>query len=289
MVKRKMSDGFSLSDALSGGANNPNANPNAQPNPWGNQPGTFPGYPGAFPGPYPGAPGAYPGAPGAYPGAPGAYPGAPGAYPGAPQAGGGYPGGPPQPGGFPSAPGMVPPGASGMYPGPGQPPSGGGAQPTAPQGGPGFPPSVPSGGAPSGPLKVPCDIPLPAGLQPRTLLTIVGTVNPRASCIKVDLKKGNDIALHFNPRFNEDGRKVIVCNTMLQNTWGKEDRTAPRFPFEAGKPFKIQILCEADHLKIAINDAHLMQYNHRIKELNQINKLCINGDITLTSVTPTTI
>uniref|UniRef100_A0A670HS58 Galectin n=1 Tax=Podarcis muralis TaxID=64176 RepID=A0A670HS58_PODMU len=216
-----------LSDALSGGANNPNANPNAQPNPWGNQPGTFPGYPGAFPGPYPGAPGAYPGAPGAYPGPPGAYPGAPGAYPGAPQAGGGYPGGPPQPGGFPSAPGMVPPGASGMYP-------------------------------------VPCDIPLPAGLQPRTLLTIVGTVNPRATCIKVDLKKGNDIALHFNPRFNEDGRKVIVCNTM--------------FPFEAGKPFKIQILCEADQLKIAVND-----------ELNQINKLCINGDITLTSVTPTTI
>ena len=53
--------------------------------------------------------------------------------------------------------------------------------------------------------------------------------------------------------------------------------------------FQIQILCEADHLKIAVNDAHLMQYNHRIKELNQINKLCISGDITLTSVTPTTI
>ena len=58
--------------------------------------------------------------------------------------------------------------------------------------------------------------------------------------IKVDLKKGNDIALHFNPRFNEEGRKVIVCNTMLHNTWGKEDRTAPRFPFEAGKPFKVR-------------------------------------------------
>ncbi|XP_061468507.1 galectin-3 [Rhineura floridana] len=269
-----MSDGFSLSDALSG-SNNPN--PNAPPAPWGNQPGAFPGFPGA-PGAYPGAPGAYPGAPGAYPGgAPGAYPGAPGAYPGG--APGAYPGG---------APGITPPGASGMYSGPGQPLSGGGAQPAAPQTGPGFGSSFPSG-APSGPLKVPCDIPLQSGLVPRLLITIVGTVNSRPNQLKLDLKKGSDIAFHFNPRFNENNRKVIVCNTMLQHTWGKEDRTAPRFPFEAGKPFKIQILCEADQLKIAVNDAHLMQYSHRIRELNQITKLCIDGDISLTSVTPTMI
>ncbi|XP_042306935.1 galectin-3 [Sceloporus undulatus] len=277
-----MSDGFSLSDALSG-SNNPN--PNTQPSPWGNQPG---GYPGGFPGAYPGAPGMFPGAPGAYPGAPGGYPGAPGAYPGAPSAPGAYPGGPPAPGGYPNAPGVVPPGASGMYPAPGQPPSGGGAQPTAPQTGPGFGASTPSGGS-SAPLNVPCDVPLQSGLVPRLLITIVGTVNSRPNKFQVDLKKGNDIAFHFNPRFNEDNRKVIVCNTMLHNSWGKEERTAPRFPFEAGKPFKIQILCEADHLKVAVNDAHLLQYNHRIKELNQITKLCIGGDVTLTSVTPTMI
>uniref|UniRef100_A0A7N5P0D6 Galectin n=1 Tax=Ailuropoda melanoleuca TaxID=9646 RepID=A0A7N5P0D6_AILME len=246
-----MSGGFSLSDALSG-SNNPN--PNAQPASWGNQPGGFPGYPGA--------PGAYPGAPGAYPGAPGAYPGAPGAYPGAQY------GGPPAAGSYPNAPGMIPPGASGMYPAPGQPPSG-------PQ--------------PGVPLKVPFDLPLQSGLVPRLLITITGTVNSHPNRFQVDLKKGNDIAFHFNPRFNEDNRKVIVCNTMSQNVWGKEDRTAPRFPFEAGKPFKIQILCEADHLKVAVNDAHLIQYNHRIRELNQITKLSVTGDISLTSVTPVMI
>ncbi|XP_053142929.1 galectin-3 [Hemicordylus capensis] len=286
-----MSDGFSLSDALSG-SNNPN--PNAQPAAgWGNQPGAFPGYPGA-PGGYPGAPGGYPGAPAGYPGAPGAYPGAPAGYPGAPSGfpgapgaypGAPFPGGPPAPGSYPGA--IAPPGASGMYPAPGQPSSGGGnpqAQPTAPQSGPGF--GAPT---PSVPLKVPCDIPLQAGFVPRLLITIVGTVNPRAQKFQVDLKKGNDIAFHFNPRFNEDGRKVVVCNTMLQNNWGKEERTAPRFPFEAGKQFKIQILCEANHLKVAVNDAHLLQYNHRVKELNQITKLCIGGDITVTNVTPAMI
>lgn len=55
----------------------------------------------------------------------------------------------------------------------------------------------------------------------------------------LDFKKGNDIAFHFNPRFNEDNRKVIVCNSMFHNHWGKEERAAPRFPFEAGKPFKV--------------------------------------------------
>ncbi|XP_013910245.1 PREDICTED: galectin-3 isoform X3 [Thamnophis sirtalis] len=319
-----MSEGFSLSDALSG-SNNPN--PNMQTNPWGNQPGGFSGYPGApgafpgAPGAFPGAPGGYPGAPGAYPGAPGAYPGAPGAFPGAPGAFPGAPGAfPGAPGAFPGAPGALPgtpgalpgapgtypgapgtcpggiaapgayfggpsgpgafsniPGSSGMYPAPGQPPSDRGAQPTAPQGGP---------GGFSGALKVPFDLPLSSGLVPRLLITVTGTVNPSPNRFQLDFKKGDDVAFHFNPRFNESNRKVIVCNSKIHNVWGTEDRTAPRFPFEAGKPFKIQILCEADQLKVAVDDAHLMQYKHRIKELQQITKLSVAGDVTLTSVMP---
>lgn len=53
--------------------------------------------------------------------------------------------------------------------------------------------------------------------------------------------------------------------------------------------FQLQILCEGDHFKIAVNDAHLMQYNFREKRLNEITQLCINGDITLTSVLTTMI
>ncbi|NXV26195.1 LEG3 protein, partial [Rissa tridactyla] len=271
-----------LSDALSPGNNpNPSAPP---PQGWpssGNQPpapGGFPGYPGppgtypgspAAPGAYPGAPGAYPGAPGAYPGAPGPYPGAPGPYPGAP---GPYPGGPAGSGPYPGAPA-----GSGPYPAPGQPPSG-----------PGFGPHPPQGG-PAPPMKVPFELPLQGGLVPRTLITITGTINPNANRFSLDFKKGNDIAFHFNPRFKEDNRKVIVCNSMFQNNWGKEERTAPRFPFEAGRPFKLQILCEVDHFKVAVDDAHLLQYSFREKKVNEVTKLCIAGDITLTSAVATTI
>ncbi|NXT88629.1 LEG3 protein, partial [Anhinga rufa] len=276
-----------LSDALPA-SNNPNPSappPQGWPS-WGNQPpapGGFPVFPGP-PGPYPGAPGPYPGGPAGH----GPYPGAPGAFPGAPA-------------------------GPGPYPAPGQPPSGPGFEPPPPQGGP-APPMVtapsyakgscvfadfawpregPGAGRPQGGRHgwslFPFELPLQAGLVPRLLITITGTVNPNPNRFSLDFKKGNDIAFHFNPRFKEDNRKVIVCNSMFQNNWGKEERTAPRFPFEAGKPFKLQILCEVDHFKVAVNDAHLLQYNFRERQLNEITRLCIAGDITLTSVMPTMI
>ncbi|KAM9239510.1 galectin-3 [Leptosomus discolor] len=200
----------------------------------------------------PPAPGGFP----TYPGLPGTYPGAPGPYPGGP---GPYPGGP------------------GPHPAPGQPPSG-----------PGFGPPPPHGG-PAPPMKLPFELPLQAGLLPRLLITITGTVNHNPTRFSLDFKRGNDIAFHFNPRFKEECKEVIVCNSMFRNHWGKEERTAPGFPFEAGKPFKLQILCEADHFKVAVNGAHLLQFSFREKKLNEITKLCIAGDITLTSVVPTMI
>ncbi|NXG55325.1 LEG3 protein, partial [Hemiprocne comata] len=257
-----------LSDALPTGNNPTPCAPPPQGWPsWGNQPPA----PGAFP-VYPGPPGTYPGAPGAYPGAPGPYPGGPGQGP------------------FPGAPGVFPgaPAGPGPYPAPGQPPSGPGFGPPPVQEGP-APPMVTAPSHYKGFSKVPFELPLQAGLVPRLLITITGTINPKPNRFSLDFKKGNDIAFHFNPRFNEDNRKVIVCNSMFQNNWGKEERTAPRFPFEAGKPFKLQILCEVDHFKVAVNDAHLLQYNFREKQLKEITKLCIAGDITLTSVMPTMI
>ncbi|NXE51693.1 LEG3 protein, partial [Casuarius casuarius] len=245
-----------LSDALPGG-NSPN--PGAPPGQ---------GWPAAWGHPPPG-PGPFPGYPGPHLGPPGPHPGPPGPHPGPP----------PGPGPFPRGPGDFPggPGGPGHHPPPGHP----GFGPPPPQGG----PAAPMVTAPSFPF----DLPLQAGLMPRMLITITGTVNARPDRFALDFKKGHDIAFHFNPRFNEDNRKVIVCNSMFHNKWGKEERTAPRFPFEAGKPFKLQILCEVDHFKVAVNDAHLLQYHYREKKLNEITRLCIGGDISLTSVMPTMI
>ncbi|KAJ1203957.1 hypothetical protein NDU88_007738 [Pleurodeles waltl] len=300
MKEKKMSD-FDLSDAVPGGTaptvhgTNPQQPPNWSPNPWGQ----YPGAPGAGQA-YPGAPGAgqaYPGAPGAgqpYPGAPGAgqpYPGAPGAgqpYPGAPGAGQPYPGAPGDGNQFPGAPGggmafPLFPGAGQTFPGfsgPTPAPTG----PSAPQ--PGAPSApVPQPG-PAAPLKMPFDLPLPAGIMPRLLITCNGAVNKTSRRFTFDFKRQNDIAFHFNVRFDE-AHKVIVRNSMMKDRWGSEEREAPRFPFEFGKPFQIQFLCEADQFKVAVNGEHLLQFKHRVTELNQITVLSAYGDVTLTSVTPT--
>lgn len=54
-------------------------------------------------------------------------------------------------------------------------------------------------------------------------------------------------------------------------------------------PFQIQVLVESDHFKVAVNDAHLLQYNHRVKQLNEISQLGISGDIDLTNASYTMI
>jgi hypothetical protein len=69
--------------------------------------------------------------------------------------------------------------------------------------------------------------------------------------LALDFKRGNDVAFHFNPRFNENHRRVIVCNTKVNNTWGKEERQ-PTFPFEIGKPFKVS----AGYSPMLMMDAH---------------------------------
>ncbi|XP_054423017.1 galectin-3 [Pteronotus mesoamericanus] len=251
-----MADNFSLNDALPASGN---PNPQGWPGAWGNQPAGGGGYPGAsYPGAYPGQapPSAYPGQapPSAYPGQapPSAYPGQapPGAYPGFTTPA--YPG--------PNAPGAYPgqPGGPGAYPG---------AGPT---------------GVPTGPLTVPHDLAFPGGVMPRMLITITGTVKSKANGIVLNFKRGNDIAFHFNPRFNEDNKRVIVCNSMMNGSWGREERQ-PVFPFESGKPFKIQVLVESDHFKVAVNDAHLLQYNHRMTNLKEISAANISGDVDLTS------
>ncbi|KAK7905155.1 hypothetical protein WMY93_017762 [Mugilogobius chulae] len=110
------------------------------------------GRPGAPAGPYPNVP-----FPGAQPGAPGAFPPGPGAFPPFPS--GGFPPIPPARG----APLLV--GASLLAP--------------APFGSP---------GSYGGPMMVPFDLPLHAGIMPRLVITIVGEPVPGAESMSLNLK-----------------------------------------------------------------------------------------------------
>ncbi len=56
----------------------------------------------------------------------------------------------------------------------------------------------------------------------------------------VNFLRGNDIAFHINPRFNEGGKQVLVRNHKVGDRWGLEERDLKGpFPFALGSPFEV--------------------------------------------------
>jgi len=101
----------------------------------------------------------------------------------------------------------------------------------------------------------------------------------------VNLSTSHDLAFHFNPRFNKNGKTVIVRNTCISNKWGKEERDiSGNVPLIPGQPFEMKIMCTNREYKVAINNSHLLTYQHRVTDLKHINKLSIYNDLTLSDV-----
>ncbi|XP_043998613.1 galectin-3b [Gambusia affinis] len=227
---------------------------------WPGQPATNPTWPG-------GQPAANPTWPGGQPAANPTWPG------GQPAANPTWPGG--QPAANPTWPGGQP-GGNSMWPG------GNPSQPTGPGS---YGPGAPMPAAPQKNFAVPYEEKLPGGLFDKLLITIKGTVKPNAEMFTVNLSAGkDDLAFHFNPRFNEYGRKVIVRNSFLDKKWGVEERDAKQFPFVPGQPFELKILCTNTEFKVAVNNSHILEYRHRLTNLSSINTLGIYSDLTLSDV-----
>ncbi|MCJ8750183.1 hypothetical protein PDJAM_G00259660 [Pangasius djambal] len=132
---------------------------------------------------------------------------------------------------------------------------------------------------------VPYDLPLHAGIMPRLLITIVGEPIPGGERFQVDFMKGADVVFHFNPRFSE---QTIVRNSNLSGYWGPEEREGG-FPFIPGRQFELKILVEEDVYKVAVDGAHILEYEHRAGGMEQVTLLRVCGDLTLYSIAPSII
>ncbi|XP_036928630.1 galectin-3-like [Acanthopagrus latus] len=238
-----------------------------------------------------GGAGGWPGQPSnpTWPGGQPANPTWPGGQPTNPTWPGGQPANPTWPGGQPANP-TWPGGQPGVQPTwPAQPsqPSQPGhpGQPSAP----GWPsPSTGPQTAPQQSLTIPFNQSLPNGVYDKLLITIGGTIKPNAKKITMDICKAGDIAFHFNPRFDEDHKKVIVCNSCIGNKWGREERSS-NFPFVPGQPFEMMVLCTNRGFKVAVNNSHLLEFHHRITDLRSINSIKMYYDLSLSRVTMETL
>ena len=59
-----------------------------------------------------------------------------------------------------------------------------------------------------------------------------------------------DIAFHFNPRFEEGG--YVVCNTKQKGSWGAEERKM-QMPLQKGNPFELHFLVQSMEFQVSRN------------------------------------
>nr|ACA09732.1 tandem repeat galectin [Ruditapes philippinarum] len=157
----------------------------------------------------------------------------------------------------------------------GYPPSGGASYPY-PGGGPIFNPPVPF-------------VTGMGGIYPNKMIFISGVPNPNPSRFTVYLQQGSQhephhIGMCFDARFNLGNDRNVVVRNPNQGNWGQEERHVTHFPFMPNGNFEMIILIEPHCYKVAVNNQHLLEFNHRVRQLNLIDTLRIDGDLRLTQV-----
>ncbi|XP_073671371.1 galectin-1-like, partial [Paramisgurnus dabryanus] len=72
----------------------------------------------------------------------------------------------------------------------------------------------------------------------------------------------DNIAFHFNPRFNYGADvKVIVCNSK-KGGWSEEQRFT-FFPFEQGKEFKVSFSFNHENFYAKLTDGNMVTFPNR--------------------------
>ncbi|CAJ0577880.1 unnamed protein product, partial [Mesorhabditis spiculigera] len=131
------------------------------------------------------------------------------------------------------------------------------------------------------------------GLVPGKTLVIHGTPTKKAKRFNINLlKKDGDIALHFNPRFDEKKGLGLVCgklvpggvvrNSLVSGEWGNEEREGKN-PFDKNHGFDLEIRNEEFAFQIFVNGERFCSYAHRV-EPKDIGGLQIQGDIDVTGI-----
>lgn len=128
-------------------------------------------------------------------------------------------------------------------------------------------------------VSIPYHGDIPNGLVPGKQLFVSGHVHGHANRFAINLNGPQGIALHLNPRFDQND---CVRNTCAHGSWGAEERNGHN-PFHKNQHFEVIISVETDRYRIAVNGHHLYDYHHRIP-FTEVTHIEINGDIDLSRV-----
>ncbi|XP_049596887.1 galectin-6-like [Syngnathus scovelli] len=127
---------------------------------------------------------------------------------------------------------------------------------------------------------------LAGGLQVGRQIIIRGRVNQSPNKFMVDLLDNTtNISMRLQPRFNYNGdTKVFVRTAYISGTWGTDERQQQSFPFDANSYFEMVIHCSEKAFNVSVNNAHVLDFNHRLTGLNRTTRVKVEGDIKLMDV-----
>ncbi|CAJ0929842.1 unnamed protein product [Ranitomeya imitator] len=118
---------------------------------------------------------------------------------------------------------------------------------------------------------------------PKRSVVVKGVVKSGAKSFIINLKASysNEIALHLNPRLNKN---TVVRNSFANGIWGEEETEQVKNPFKSGEYFNISICSEEQNFRVFVNGSHSFNYAHRLWNLQQVDKLEVDGDVKIVYV-----
>ncbi|XP_035029410.1 lectin, galactoside-binding, soluble, 2b [Hippoglossus stenolepis] len=109
---------------------------------------------------------------------------------------------------------------------------------------------------------------------------------PKDDCVSFSINIGHDsenIALHFNPRFDYGSdQNVIVFNAMSGGSWGEEQRDG-NFPFARGEESKIYLNFNHEQFYIKLPDGSMTNFPNRLGDV-KYKYFEISGDARIVGI-----
>ncbi|XP_048831484.1 galectin-related protein A-like [Brienomyrus brachyistius] len=126
------------------------------------------------------------------------------------------------------------------------------------------------------------------GLRPTMRLVVMGIFKEQPKSMVVSLASHpdandaeSDVGLQVTVSFAD---RAVVRNARLSGQWGISENALSYFPFAAGEPFKMEIVCEHQQFRILVDGQPLCGFSHRLLQLASLTALRVCGDLQLTKV-----
>ncbi|KAK6740297.1 hypothetical protein RB195_008644 [Necator americanus] len=127
----------------------------------------------------------------------------------------------------------------------------------------------------------PVELPVNGFGSGHRLRVVLKTLDKRDMQFWVNLKDGDDILLHFNPRLKDE---VIVFNVFTDGEWQHEERPSIVFPFQRDQIYTIELVATTDNSAlIYVNGRFLYEFRQR-ESGQRASSVEVDGDVFIHSV-----